>query len=332
MLHIPYFHKNWLLLLYRVLKVYVRFALRFFCRSLVINRPEQLRTGGPLLLACNHPNSFLDAILLDILFEQPLWSLARGDAFKTPFLKRLLHRLKIMPVYRTSEGVENLSENYNTFDSCIALFRQGGQVIIFSEGRCVNEWHLRPLKKGTARLAMQAWKEGIPLRVLPVGINYSSFRRYGKNIFIHFGEMMLPESFDLDLPDGVRNQAFNQVLRGELEKSVMEILPHDKARQRELLAVKIPAWQKILLAIPALAGILLHFPFYGIVRWKTKTADVSDHYDSITMALLLFFYPFYLLLLTVLSCWLMGIAGLSALLVIPFCGWASMRLKPQLDK
>ena len=57
---------------------------------------------------------------------------------------------------------------------------------IFSEGKCINEWHLRPLKKGTARLAISSWEENIPLEVLPVGINYSSFRRFGKNVYYQF--------------------------------------------------------------------------------------------------------------------------------------------------
>src|SRR5690606_20270990 len=116
----------------------------------------------------------------------PIWSLARGDVFKKKWAQKILHALKILPVYRVSEGVENLSSNYDTFNACIELFKQNGLVLIFSEGKCINEWHLRPLKKGTARLAMSCWKQQIPLRVLPVGINYSSFREYGKNISLYF--------------------------------------------------------------------------------------------------------------------------------------------------
>ena len=66
-----------------------------------------LKEKGPLLLACNHPNSFLDAVILDILFEQPVWSLARGDAFSGKTINKILTAVKILPVYRTSEGVEN---------------------------------------------------------------------------------------------------------------------------------------------------------------------------------------------------------------------------------
>ena len=41
-----------------------------------------LHEQGPLLIAANHPNSFLDAIILDTLFKNTVYSLTRGDAFK----------------------------------------------------------------------------------------------------------------------------------------------------------------------------------------------------------------------------------------------------------
>jgi hypothetical protein len=40
----------------------------------------------------------------------PLFSLARGDAFKNNFFAYLLYQLKLLPVYRVSEGVENLKK------------------------------------------------------------------------------------------------------------------------------------------------------------------------------------------------------------------------------
>ena len=95
-----------------------------WCRRIIINKPELLKIDGPVLLASNHPNSFLDSVIIDTIFKQSVWSLARGDAFKRPFYIRLLTTLKILPVYRTSEGVENLSENYKTFDDCIKIFEK----------------------------------------------------------------------------------------------------------------------------------------------------------------------------------------------------------------
>ncbi|MCH5714877.1 1-acyl-sn-glycerol-3-phosphate acyltransferase [Niabella hibiscisoli] len=172
------------------MKIYVRWAIHLFCHSIHVDKRPLLNTRGPLLIASNHPNSFLDAILFDILFDIPVTSLARGDAFKNKRIFRLLRSLKMLPVYRIRDGAEHLNINYDTFDSCVALFRQKEGVLIFSEGLCVNEWHLRPLKKGTARLAFQAWDASIPLKVLPAGINYSSFRKYGKRVVIHLGDLL----------------------------------------------------------------------------------------------------------------------------------------------
>jgi 1-acyl-sn-glycerol-3-phosphate acyltransferase len=320
-------------LLYRCLKIMARLALLIFCRKLVINKPSMLQSKGPLLLACNHPNSFLDAVILDVLFEQPVWSLARGDAFKGKLISRVLTALKILPVYRTSEGVENLAENYKTFDACIQLFKQNGIILIFSEGKCINEWHLRPLKKGTARLAIKAWEENIPLRVLPVGINYSSFKRFGKNILLNFGEIISKDDLNFKEADGIKNQAFNNLLQQQLEQLVLEIPKKDKEKQSALLEIKPSLLQKIVLAIPAAIGWLVHMPLFLPVKkfiWK-KTLD-NDHYDSIMTGILLLAYPIYLLLITSLL-WIFtgNVWTLSLLLFLPFTAWSYARLKPQLD-
>ena len=321
-------------MLYSFLKIIVRLVRPLFCRVIVIDKPALLKEKGPLLLAANHPNSFLDAILLDTLFEQPIWSLARGDVFKTKFTIRLLTALKILPVYRVSEGVENLSTNYETFDSCKEIFRRNGVVLIFSEGRCVNEWHLRPLKKGTARLAFSSWDEGIPLKILPVSINYNSFRSFGKNLFIQFGELIEEKDIASHVSDGSRFQAFNKELRTQLAKGVYEIHKDELVLQKKLLERKPSLIKKVLLFIPALAGCLLHAPLYLPLRQFTlKKAAHSDHYDSILIALLFFSYLPYLFLLCVIFYLLtQSFLAFLALVLIPFTAWSYVQLKPQLDR
>jgi 1-acyl-sn-glycerol-3-phosphate acyltransferase len=95
-----------------------------FCREIIINNRAMLRKNGPLLLASNHPNSFLDAVILDILFKKPIWSLTRGDVFKNKFISRVLTALKMFPVYRVSEGAENLNSDYKTFENCKKVFKE----------------------------------------------------------------------------------------------------------------------------------------------------------------------------------------------------------------
>lgn len=293
-----------------------------------------LNEKGPLLLACNHPNSFLDGVILDTLFEQPLYSLARGDVFKKPLYSKLLRSLNLLPVYRTSEGVENLTANYDTFENCKNIFKKNGIVIIFSEGKCINEWHLRPLKKGTARLAIASWSENIPLRVLPVGINYSSFRRFGKNMIINFGEAIEKKDLDISLADGISYQSFNRLLETRLKQLVFEINKNDKVNQKKLLWKEISTGRKVLLFFPSIIGFLTHWPVYlPVKKFTLKRTSHNDHYDSVLTGLLLFAYPVYLFLMTLLVFFLTK-SWLALLLffLLPFTAWSYIQLKPQLDK
>ena len=328
-------------MLYNIFKIIARLAIRIFCRKIIINKPGILKIKGPVLLACNHPNSFLDSVILDTLFQPTVWNLARGDSFINKKVKQLFFALKILPVYRTSEGVENISENYKTFDSCISIFRKKGVVAIFSEGKCINEWHLRPLKKGTARLALKAWEEnlpagrqGIPLTVIPVGLNYSSFSRFGKNIFINFGNPIKKENINMDAADGAKHQEFNNLLQEQLEKLVFEIGKKDTEKQKEILSIKISLLKKIILALPAVLGYILHFPLYfPIKKYVWKRTFRNDHYDSVMTGILIFTYPIYLLLIVILLL-LTPICWWSPLIffIFPFTAWSYVQVKPQLDK
>lgn len=304
-----------------------------FARKIKVSHPKLLQSDAPFMLAMNHPNSFLDAILMDILFKVPIWSLARGDVFKGKKVIQFLTAVRILPVYRSSEGNDNLGENYKTFDACIEKFRLGEAVLIFSEGLCINEWHLRPLKKGTARLAVKAWDENVPMYILPVGINYNSFRLFGKNVFINIGNPIHKSLIEGCDTDGKKNMVFNQALKGELNQLVFEIDANDTAKKQELLTVPVPVWKKILLALPALIGLIIHPPFFIPVKnFVTKKAGKTDHYDSVFLGVSLITYPLYVLLLTVIlvlafSCtwfWL-------ALLLIPFTAFSYVQLSKQLD-
>lgn len=318
-------------MLYNLLHFPAKIALLIWCRYLRLNKKEILQTEGPLLIAANHPNSFLDAILLCALFKKPIYSLARGDAFKHPFIRKILSSLKMLPVYRVSEGVENLEENYKTFDDCINVFKNKGIVLIFSEGKCINEWHLRPLKKGTARLAITAWEQGIPLRVIPLGLNYNSFTKFGKNIIANFGDFITQQNIAIKKEDayGTKVQTFNNELKLQLQKIVIQIKPVDQKAINKIFERPVSLLKKIILFIPALLGFILHAPLYIPVQKFafTKFGEI-DHYDSVVVGMLFLLYPIYLLLLAFLLYFLFGCWCLL-IFTFPFFAWSYVALKKQ---
>lgn len=222
-------------MLYHLVKPIIRLALLLFCRKVYVNRRDYYRTRGPMILAVNHPNSFFDAVITGVFFKQPVHFLARGDAFKKKWALKILTSLKCIPVYRLREGKEYLHLNEDSFERCRQVLRKGGIVLIFSEGLCINEWNIRPLRKGTARLAFSAWNDpkiGDALRVLPVGVNYNSFRRYGKKIFIRFGELMHHADAETGLNDGANYVQFNNLLAAQLEQLCFNHVPNTQPQNR----------------------------------------------------------------------------------------------------
>lgn len=287
---------------------------------------------GPLLLAANHPNSFLDGIVMATLFKNPVYSLARGDVFRNKNIANVLRRMFMLPVYRTTEGVENLTHNYTTFASCRKIFEQNGIVLMFSEGGTKNEWHLRPLRKGTARLAITAWNNGIDLMVVPLSLNYSSFRKFGKVLHIYFGDPLIPNAIiNLDT-EGKQLNEFNIQLRQQLKTFTYEIDNDDRRKRKQIFFVSSNLIKTILLLLPGIIGLVVHAPLYLAVLIFTNVFFNNDHYDSIVISLLVLLYPLYLLILTVLVFLLLGwIVAVLALLLLPFSAWALTHVKHQFD-
>ncbi|MCW3080140.1 1-acyl-sn-glycerol-3-phosphate acyltransferase [Segetibacter sp.] len=195
-----------------------------FFRKIVFESGVSSHQKGPLLLACNHPNSFLDALLIGSYFKHPVHFLARGDAFKNPLVKKILSALKVIPIYRLSEGKECLALNDTTFGKCTDILVNGGIVLIFSEGLCLHQWKLTSLKKGTARIALNAWKQpeiADSFCILPVSLNYSSFTRFRKNVIIDFGDTIRHNEIPIGKPEGQQIIELNKLISARLEKGLL---------------------------------------------------------------------------------------------------------------
>ena len=237
---------------------------------------------GPVLITANHPNSFLDAIIIAAVFNRPIHFLARGDAFDKPWHSTLLRPLHMFPVYRLSEGKENLGLNAAAFENSRKVLSENGIVLIFIEGICMNKHELQPFKKGAARIAATCWKTGIPITVLPLGIGYSSLHQMGKSVLVQAGDLMHQSALMPFEEDAKNYVIFNQLL---FEK-INELICIPKYKHN-------PSVIQIILGR---MGTILNQPLYtlvsGFVRKKTRN---TVFYDSVLFGVLFFCYPLYLL-------------------------------------
>ena len=228
--------------------------------------------------------------------------LARGDAFNNPLAAKILYALKLIPIYRLSEGKENMSKNTVAFSTSIAALKKGSSVLIFSEGLCENDWQLRTLKKGTARLAWQAWQDhGITdMEVVPLGINYNSYKTMPKYIWMETGKPLLKKDFS-DADSALFYQEFNAKLTASLEQLVTI---KDDLADIPMPKKKLGFLAMMLLAIPALPMYLINFPLYKAAHhlaWSKTKGTVF--YDAVFFAILTFTYPFAA---AILACICMG--------------------------
>jgi len=159
-------------LLYQFLSRSGRMALPFYFGRLEVNGKEHIPRDAPYIIAPNHQSAFLDAVLMGCFHRKPVSFLTRSDVFVEPFTK-VLTALNMMPVYRIRDGYEKLSKNEEVFARCREILSSGNPVLIFPEGNMGEGHFLRPLTKGTSRMAIQSQLEITKdIYILPVGINY----------------------------------------------------------------------------------------------------------------------------------------------------------------
>ncbi len=316
----------------------------FFYRKIYINKPEVLKHPGPIILACTHPDAFIDGVTLCTLFDVPVHILTRGDAFKKPRAKKILEGIYAIPIYRLSEGKENLSLNDETFNISKKVMIDKEAVLIFSEGSSENEWKLRSLKKGTARLAFQGWNHpqiGHQLVVQPVGISISSYKKFGKRLVLKFGEPITADQFASTELNGKNILEFNKLLYAQLHPNIIikpdEVSVESFEQQfhhgdfEMFKAVKgvNKVLYCILLGIPAFIGFILNGPiFFPVKSLAKKFTKNSVFYDSVLFGMLLIAYPIYCILISIIVYIFFGAwAGLGAFVLLPLLGKITIEVK-----
>ena len=260
-----------------ILKLFIRAALWLFCAEINTKNKYLLNTKGPLLIIANHPNSFLDAIIIGTRYNRTIHFLARGDVFTKKLHRFLLSLLNMIPVYRLREGKEFLHLNEYAFVESARLLKNKEAVLIFIEGTCLNTNALQPFKKGTARILQACHTENLFPQIHLAGIAYNNFKGIGKRVNLCI-ETFSQTTAILSPKDRVN---FNNAV---FEKLTALILP----------TAHTPTIKKNAL-------YYLNLPFYNIIyRFVDKKTKGTVFFDSVLFSVLFFLYPIYLLFIIVL--------------------------------
>lgn len=228
---------------YAFLKIIFKIALRIFFRRIVVNNKNLIPVNGPLLIAANHPNTFMDPIAIAAVVKPEVYFLAKSTLFNTPLNRWLLRRMNLIPVYRREDGTAPTSSNNQTFEQCFRFLNRRGTLLIFPEGNSYNERCLRPLKTGAARIALGTLAlepHGSQVLLLPVGLNYSDPTRFRSDLFINIGEP-------------IRVAAYAQAYQEDPVKTVQHLTSHLRDQLEDLLVtVDSPEEDELVARISAI--------------------------------------------------------------------------------
>ncbi|MCC6289034.1 MAG: 1-acyl-sn-glycerol-3-phosphate acyltransferase [Chitinophagaceae bacterium] len=226
---------------YSLIKFIARFSLLFFFRRKIICGKSLRHLKGPAIIAANHPNSLMDAVVIGCCCTQKVYFTIRSDMFNNKLFKILLDKLNGIPIYRLSEEKDKLRENFRTIERCKEILKNNGIIIIFAEGQTLHDWNLKPIKSGISKIVRHAITDvnlKSKLAVVPVGLTYSDYNHPGKTIVIQTGDSLYPGLIDSQLSDGLWKQNLNTTLFKKLEP----LVPCMRSEKKE----NIRAWQIVI--------------------------------------------------------------------------------------
>ena len=171
---------------YSLLRPYVDWCTKQSYRYLRF-RGEDLPSDGAVILAPNHTNTLMDALVILAGRKGPTAFGSRADIFNRPAVAKILHFLRILPMARERDGLSHVKENYGSFGQIDDVLEHGVPFCMFAEGTHHPGRELQPIKKGIARIALRSARNR-PTWVVPTGINYSHFFRYRGSAEVRYGK------------------------------------------------------------------------------------------------------------------------------------------------
>jgi len=173
-----------------LLRLLLQAVLRIFFRRTEVSGAERVPETGPVIFVLNHPNGLIDPTFLLCLAPRRVSFLAKAPLFHMPFIGAIARAFEAIPVHRRQDAGADLAKNAETFDAARAVLVRGGTIAVFPEGASHSDPKLRPLKTGTARIALgaaAALPANLILQIVPVGLYYRAKQTFRSVALLHFG-------------------------------------------------------------------------------------------------------------------------------------------------
>jgi glycerol-3-phosphate O-acyltransferase/dihydroxyacetone phosphate acyltransferase len=205
----------------------ISIALRLFFRRIEAVNVEKVPKDGAIVFVLNHPNGLVDPALVFVSLTRRVSFLAKSTLYDNPIAAFVLKTFEILPVYRRNDAAGDMAKNLSTFENCHELLNRGRCIAIFPEGISHNATKLQPIKTGAARIALGALAvDENPsknnLKIMAVGLYYTSKTAFRSEALIRYGEIIDVEKVALD-ENGEPPRAAVLELTGKIETALRNV-------------------------------------------------------------------------------------------------------------
>jgi glycerol-3-phosphate O-acyltransferase/dihydroxyacetone phosphate acyltransferase len=258
---------------YALLRALAGIALRWYYRDIQVSGSDRIPRHGPLLLAVNHPNALVDALLVGWIMPRRVLITAKATIFKNPVGAILLRWLGVLPLRRASDEAAagasiSAARNAETFRAVQNALATGRCILIFPEGKTPEEPSLAPLKTGAARMALHARDSGVSnLAILPIGLVFERKERPRSRVFVEIGEPILVDQWRADSARSA-SDALTVEIESRLRALTLSYPDADAATRATKLAM-------------ALASVVEPIDRIGEVRGFAVEADIAHRVDTL---------------------------------------------------
>lgn len=274
--------------LYLFLRPYVDWLFRRSYREFHYIGKENIPTDGAIIFAPNHTNALCDAMCILGIDRRQKVFVARADIFKEPKRARILTWLKIMPINRVRDGLDEVRHNDETINKAVDTLRDGVPFCILPEGTHRPMHSLLPLNKGIFRIALQAndtFGDEKPIYIVPVGLEYGDYYHLWDSVTVNIGKPINVTEFCRQHAELTYPQQM-MTLREELTLRMRELIlwvPDDEHYDENIAKLlppkkRLPRWVAYPLALILfplfVLSLLMTIPLWGM--WLIIQKKVKD--------------------------------------------------------
>jgi len=218
---------------YSFLKIFVDWSVKSSYRKYQVEGIENLPKDGYSIWAANHTNALMDPMVMLSTSKQPKVFVARADIFKKKNVVKILSFLKVMPIYRIRDGIEAVKHNNESIEVATNVILDHVPFVIYPEATHRPKHSLLKLSKGIFHIAesvLEKAKDGKPVYIQPIGIEYGDYFRFRSTVLIRFGKPFNITEYlneHSDQPQPVTMLNMRQVLTEKLAELIVYI-PDDE--------------------------------------------------------------------------------------------------------